>query len=87
MVLLRIYSEFLEMPGLCLTCKQAQRLWGLDEKLCLDLLESLVEAKFLRRASHGAYSRLTDGYTERPKPRMVKADLGTPVAQREREVV
>jgi hypothetical protein len=27
----RVYGEFLEMPGLRLTCQQAQRLWGLDE--------------------------------------------------------
>jgi hypothetical protein len=24
----RVYGEFLEMPGLRLTCQQAQRLWG-----------------------------------------------------------
>jgi hypothetical protein len=34
-VLQRIYSEFLEMLGLRLTWKQAQRLWGLDAATCL----------------------------------------------------
>jgi hypothetical protein len=40
----RVYSEFLEMPGLRLTRQQAQRLWGLDERTCAALLESLVDA-------------------------------------------
>src|SRR5688572_20900769 len=30
----RIFSEYLEMPGLRLTRRQAQRLWGLDEETC-----------------------------------------------------
>jgi hypothetical protein len=77
-MLQRVYSEFLEMPGLRLTCKQAQRLWGLDEQTCLALLESLVEAKFLCRPGHGTYSRLTEGQTHYPLPRMVKAMLADP---------
>ena len=58
LLLQRVYSEFLEMPGLRLTCQQAQRLWGLDEHSCMALLEFLVDAKFLCRPAHGAYSRL-----------------------------
>lgn len=57
----RIRGEFLELPGLRLTCAQAQRLWGLDEQTCRQLLDRLVEAKFLWRPPHGAYARLTDG--------------------------
>ena len=53
LMLERIYGEFLEMPGLRLTCQQAQRLWGLDEQSCLALLEFLVEAKFLCQPGHG----------------------------------
>ncbi len=60
-LLRRARSEFLEMPGLRLTCPQAQRLWGLDEWSCLQLLESLVDAKFLYRSPHGMYARLSDG--------------------------
>jgi hypothetical protein len=60
-LLRRVCAEFLEMPGLRLTCKQAQRLWGLEEAACLLLLESLVDAKFLCRPGHGMYTRLTDG--------------------------
>ena len=46
-MLQRACGEFLEMPGLRLTCLQAQRLWGLDEPTCRELLEYLVDAKFL----------------------------------------
>jgi hypothetical protein len=77
-MLQRVYSEFLEMPGLRLTCKQAQRLWGLDEQTCLALLESLVEAKFLWRPGQGTYTRLTEGHASYPTPRMAKAIMANP---------
>jgi response regulator of citrate/malate metabolism len=73
----RIYGEFLEMPGLRLTCQQAQRLWGLDEQTCRELLDFLVEAKFLCRPAHGAYSRLTDGFAKPPRLRMTRTNLAT----------
>jgi hypothetical protein len=56
----RICGEFLEMPGLRLTCEQAQRLWCLDRDTCLEVLQSLVNAKFLCRRQ-GMYMRFTDG--------------------------
>lgn len=65
LVLQRVCSEFLEMPGLSLTCQQAQRLWGLDEATCLALLEFLVETKFLCRTGRGMYARLTEGRSQR----------------------
>ena len=71
----RVYSEFLEMPGLRLTCQQAQRFWGLDAPTCSQLLEFLVDAKFLCRPGHGMYTRLTDGYAVRQRPRMLKAQI------------
>jgi hypothetical protein len=61
LVLQRVCSEFLEMPGLRLTGRQTQRLWALDEATCLALLELLVERKFLCRTGRGMYARLTDG--------------------------
>ena len=61
LVLQRVHGEFLEMPGLRLTCRQAQRLLGLDEATCRRLLELLVDAKFLRRSGNGEYTRQTDG--------------------------
>lgn len=43
----RAQAEYLEMPGLCLTCLQAQRLWGLDATRCGTVLHALTEAGFL----------------------------------------
>ena len=63
----RVCGEFLEMPGLQITCRQAQRLWGLDEHTCRQLLESLVEARFLCRRGEDGYARLTDGRVPFPR--------------------
>lgn len=74
-MLQRVYAEFLEMPGLRLTSKQAQRLWGLDENTCLELLGMLVDAKFLCQKAQGVYARTTDGPVPVPRLRMAKADI------------
>jgi hypothetical protein len=74
-VLRRIFSEFSEMPGLRLTARQAQRLWGLDETTCLQALDELIEAKFLCRTDLDTYSRLTDGPVAWPHVRMAKARM------------
>jgi hypothetical protein len=60
-VLQRVQGEFVEMPGLCLTAAQAQRLWGLDREVCARLLESLVDAKFLARRRDGSFIRVDGG--------------------------
>ena len=60
-IVCRIRGEYLEMPGLRLTRPQAQRLWGLDEQTCVQLLDSLTEDRFLFRRDDGTYARLTDG--------------------------
>jgi hypothetical protein len=65
-VLRRICGEYLEMPGLLLTPAQAQRLWALDGTTCAQLLEYLVEAKFLCRQRDGKYGRSTDGVVTPP---------------------
>jgi hypothetical protein len=44
----RVRSEFLEMPGLELTMAQATRLWNLGADDCRHVLDSLVDAGFLR---------------------------------------
>jgi hypothetical protein len=54
-VLQRIQGEFTEMPGLRLTPAQAQRLWGLDRKVCEQLLDVLVKAKFLSQMRDGSF--------------------------------
>ena len=53
----RIQGEFVEMPGLCLTAAQAQRLWGLERDTCDALLGALVDAKFLSQTRDGAFVR------------------------------
>ena len=59
-ILRRIQSEFLEMPGLRLTCAQAQRLFDLDALVCESLLAALVDARFLVETSSGFFVRHTD---------------------------
>ena len=68
----RIYSEYLDMPGLRLTSPQAERLLGVEAAVCTSALDLLVEAGFLRRTPTGQYVRLTDGLAVSPI-RMAKA--------------
>ncbi len=56
-LLARIRGEFVEMPGLRLTFRQAQRLWALDAPTCRSLLDTLVTARFLVRSADGVYAR------------------------------
>jgi hypothetical protein len=56
-----IRAEYLEIPGLCLTKSQVQRLWGLDPVTSETLLGALVDAKFLRRTRQDAYVRADVG--------------------------
>jgi hypothetical protein len=56
-LLRRIRSEFREMPGLCLTARQARRLWALEPSVCNAVLASLVEDGFLRRTGDGGFVR------------------------------
>ena len=51
----QIRAEFLEMPGLCLTIAQAQRLWSLESRRCEALLKSLIDSRFLRRTDRGLF--------------------------------
>jgi hypothetical protein len=53
----RIRAEYLEMPGLSLTERQARRIWNLDEVRCDAVLRALIDAQFLRRTPDGAYIR------------------------------
>jgi hypothetical protein len=67
-VLQRIQGEYTEMPGLRLTPAQAQRLWGLDRKVCEQLLDVLVKADFLSQTRDGSFIK-TDGGPARVVPR------------------
>jgi hypothetical protein len=53
----RICGEYREMPGLMLNREQARRLWQVDDAVCGQLLDILVEARFLRRRADGQYVR------------------------------
>jgi hypothetical protein len=57
-VLVRVQSEYLEMPGLKLTEAQARRLWGLDGNTCSLVLATLIKRGFLRRAANGTFVRV-----------------------------
>jgi hypothetical protein len=63
--LLVIRSEFLEMPGLRLSERQAQRFWGLEPAICLSLLRTLVSERFLRCDPDGLYTRFDAGPSSR----------------------
>jgi len=56
----RIRAEYLEMPGLSLTERQARRLWGLDETRCRAVLGALVDARFLARTPAGTFVMMAD---------------------------
>ena len=51
-----IRSEYEEMPGLCLTRAQVQRLWLLEPTACDNVLGALVDAGYLR-LTPGGYVR------------------------------
>jgi hypothetical protein len=54
----QIRDEYLEMPGLMLTFRQAMRLWNLDSTACRSVLEYLVRSGFLVETRQGAFRRL-----------------------------
>lgn len=57
----RIRMEYLEMPDLRLSARQARRLWTLDAELCDELLAALVQEGFLRQAADGTFLRSSEG--------------------------
>ena len=55
--LLRIRTEYIEMPDLKLTGRQAQRLWGLSSEVWEESLGILIGNRFLAQTLDGAYVR------------------------------
>jgi len=55
----RAEAEYLEMPGLKLTARQASRLWHLDAAASARLLDAMVDAGVLYRAKDGGYVLLS----------------------------
>ena len=56
-----IKSEYAEMPGLQLSKRQAQRLWGLDAERLQALLDTLESSHFLKRNGKDLYLRADIG--------------------------
>jgi hypothetical protein len=50
-----IHAEYREMPGLCLTKPQFQRLWRLDPITCEVVLDALLVAQVLKRTVRDGY--------------------------------
>ena len=67
-LLQRIQCEFLEMPGLRLTERQARRLWNVDSVACAAILRILVDGGFLFRTPDGCFM-----HVEQARP--LKLDL------------
>ena len=72
-MIVRIQSEYLEMPGLRLNAEQGRRLWGLDPDRCDEVLNTLVKRRFLSIGEDGKYGRPSET-PRRRKP--AKAFLG-----------
>jgi hypothetical protein len=68
-MLKRIEGEYLEMPGLQLTCEQAQRLWHIDRAECEALLGTLVAAGFLTRTPAGNFAMIATARAHTPAQR------------------
>ena len=70
-----VRAEFLEIPGMQLTRRQIQRMWGLDDRLCDAVLGALTESHFLQMKSDGHYIRAdlhqtsTRSHIRRPRRR------------------
>jgi hypothetical protein len=50
-------AEYAEMPGLCLTLSQAQRLWAADRQTCEAVFRALIAHGFLRMTTKGRFVR------------------------------
>jgi hypothetical protein len=57
--LLRIQTEYVEMPDLKLTARQAQRLWHLSHDVWETALAVLMAKQFLAKTRDGAYVRVS----------------------------
>jgi hypothetical protein len=53
----RVRAEYAEMPGLCLTLSQAQRLWAVDRQICEAVFRGLIAHRFLRMTTTGRFVR------------------------------
>ena len=49
----QVQAEYAEMPGLCVTLSQAQRLWAVDQSTCEEVFSRLISRGVLRRTKGG----------------------------------
>ena len=68
----RIRAEYQEMPGMKLTLERAERLTGGDRTVCQQVLDALVNAKFLSLRGDRSYMRAQ--YGTRTRLPAAKAD-------------
>ena len=59
-LLTRVEAEYREMPGLQLTERQMQRLWGLDGWTCTAIVQTLVARGVLRETPTHRYALLAN---------------------------
>ena len=57
-----IQAEFVEMPGLHLSKRQAERLWNLDERSAKIVFDALEQSGFLKRTADDMYMRADVNY-------------------------
>ena len=55
--LVRMQTEWIEMPQMKVTRRQAQRLWSLSNEACETAFATLISKGFLVQAPDGAYVR------------------------------
>jgi len=53
-----VRAEFNEMPGMHLTRRQMQRLFGLTQETCDAVVEALVQDHFLRRTANDELAKV-----------------------------
>ena len=55
--LVKMQTEWIEMPQLKITRRQAQRLWSMSDEVCETAFATLIRKGFLVQAPDGAYVR------------------------------
>jgi hypothetical protein len=80
----RIRSAYLEMPGLCLTLEQAQRLFGIERVVCQEAFDALVEMGFLCLTTTRRYARhSSEGTVRRQSPSVHTVQLRVKLDRRQ----
>jgi hypothetical protein len=60
-IITRIAVDYIEMPDLKLTARQARRLWNVPAEACDRALAALVERGFLVQSRSGTFLRRASG--------------------------